>query len=162
MYLTLNHVADENTNDNSDNGDGDTTQHQGDDQSKPPPVKKKRVKKAVSTVTKNKDTLNVRLDVNQLPDALFYKLNSMEQKASCMNMNTLLLSTLVTKVSNLKLTPNDPFWDNEQIDTFDTMTDEIDGPFTAMPLKINSIPYSIRQSLADYKLLETPILDDDE
>lgn len=162
-------IADQPTNDNNDNddlnnsndnGDGDTTQHQGDAQPKPPPVKKKRTKKAVSTVTKNKDTLNARLEISQMPDALIFKLNSILSESS--KGDKMLLTILETKVSDVKLTSN-PFWENDEIEPFDMVDDVYDGPFTALPLTINSDPnLSLRQQLSSFKLLETPISDEDE
>lgn len=115
----------------------------------------------VSTVTKNKDTLNARLEISQMPDGLYYKLNEIMDESS--NSNKMLLSILETKESDVKLTTNDPFWDNKEIEPFDEMAAEYEGPFTALPLTINSNPrLSIRQQETGYKLLETPILDEDE
>lgn len=138
------------------------TQRQGDAQSKPPPVKKKRAKKAVCTVTKNKDTLNARLEISQMPEALNFKLNLILTD-SCQSANKLLLTNIETKVSDIKLTSNDPFWEIEEIEPFDTMTDEYEGPFIALSLTVDSNPRnSMRQHLSGYKLLETPNLDEDE
>lgn len=146
---------------NNSNGDGDTTHHQGDGLPKPPPVKKKRAKKAVSTVTKNKETLNARLEISQMADSLYFNLNSIEGESS--KSNKLLLSILETKVSDIKLTLNEPFWENKEIEPFDTMADENEGPFIALPLTINSNPeHSMRQKLSGHKLLETPISNEDE
>lgn len=149
---------------NNSNGDGDgdgnTTQNQGDAQPKPPPVKKKRTKKAVSTVTKNKDTLNARLDISQMPDALTFRLNLILSESS--KADKLLLNILETKVSDVKLTSS-PFWENEESEPFDMIDDVYDGPFTALPLTFNSNPrLSLRQQLSGLKLLEKPILDEDE
>lgn len=170
FYLFLCRIADQPTNDNNDNddlnnsnGDGDTSQ--GDCLPKPPPVKKKRAKKAVITVTKNKETLNARLEISQMPDSLRFKQNSTldETNSITLGENKLFLSTLETKVSNLKLTLNDPFWDKIETEPFDTMADENEKPFTALPLTINSNPrHSIRQQLSGQKFLEKPILDEDE
>ncbi|KAH8274036.1 hypothetical protein KR044_008615 [Drosophila immigrans] len=77
------------------------------------PKAKKRARKAVSTVTKNKDTLNMRLDTAPLQDPVFGKLNS--TVGSINASNRLMHNILPTVDSELKLRTNYRFWSSEDL-----------------------------------------------
>ncbi|KAH8376548.1 hypothetical protein KR093_000083 [Drosophila rubida] len=77
------------------------------------PKAKKRPRKAVSTVTKNKDTLNMRLDTAPLQDPVFGKLNS--TVGSINASNRLMHNILPTVDSELKLRTNYRFWNSEEL-----------------------------------------------
>lgn len=154
-------------NDFNDNGNsnGDTTidDQQMDGPPKPQP-KKKKAKKQVSTVTKNKESLNGRLEISQLPDSLYFRLNSIMGETS--SANKLLLNNLETKQSDLKLTMNDQFWDEseaEQIELAENDDYDLDMPFMDLPIKIHFHPEcTLRQQLLGYKISNTPIEDDED
>ncbi|KAI8043299.1 condensin complex subunit 2 [Drosophila gunungcola] len=75
------------------------------------PTKPKRQKKNVSTVTKNKDTLNSRLDTAPLQDPVFGKLNS--TVGSINASNRLMHNILPSLDSELRLRTTYRFWDSE-------------------------------------------------
>ncbi|KAG5682234.1 hypothetical protein PVAND_011599 [Polypedilum vanderplanki] len=83
---------------------------------------KKTAKKRrhVSTVTKNPETLNGRLETHPLVDPFFAKLNSM---VGDINSSKRLMQNIIpTKGSNLKLRQNMKIWDNAE--NFDLNLDE--------------------------------------
>ncbi|XP_055599381.1 condensin complex subunit 2 [Uranotaenia lowii] len=83
-------------------GEGAGTQ----DQPKP---KKKRAKKQVSTVTKNKESINATLDTNPFTDPFFAKLNSV---VGDVNSSSRLMQNLIpTENGELKLRMDYAFWD---------------------------------------------------
>lgn len=126
--------------------------------------KKKRVRKQLSTVTKNKETLNAKLETIPLPDPLFSKLNSIMGDVS--SANRLLLNVLQTKESNLKLTMDDRFWDGTKCEPNEyTEPNEYDWPseqYIGLPISLNvHQKHHLRQQLSGYLITNTPI-DDDE
>ncbi|KAH8410318.1 hypothetical protein KR009_011721 [Drosophila setifemur] len=90
-------------------GDGDEIANSGKQKDAPP--KPKRQKKNVSTVTKNKDTLNARLDTAPLQDPVFGKLNS--TVGSINASNRLMHNILPSLDSELRLRTTYQFWDSE-------------------------------------------------
>lgn len=156
-------------NDQNDNQTNETMAQDpeiGDDgQPKPAPEKKKkRTRKQLSTVTKNKETLNARLETIPLPDPLFSKLNAIMGDVS--SSNRLLLNVLQTKESDLKLVLNDKFWDardcpvNEYSETNEY--DWIDDEFVGLKSKLKVLPkHRLRQQMSGYLITNTP-MDDDE
>ncbi|EDW11695.1 condensin complex subunit 2 [Drosophila mojavensis] len=78
------------------------------------PKAKKRKRKAVSTITKNKETLNARLDTAPLQDPVFGKLNS--TVGSINASNRLMNNILPTKDSELRLRTNYRFWQNPNME----------------------------------------------
>lgn len=129
------------------------------------PVKKKRMRKQLSTVTKNKDTLNANLDLIQLPDALYYKLNSIMGETS--SSNKLLLNTLQTKTSDLSLTMDDKFWDSKTYEPIEfDLNDNYESSetvYTELPLKFNTnSSHTLRQQMSGYIISNTPMDDDEE
>lgn len=129
------------------------------------PVKKKRTRKQVSTVTTNKSTLNSRLDLIQMPDSLYFQLNSIMGETS--SSNKLLLNLLQTKFSDLKLTMDDQFWDNRIYEpiTFDANNnyDTNDTEYTELPIKLKTdVRHTLRQQMKGYTISNTPMDDDEE
>lgn len=147
---------------NDDNG-GDEQNAAGNQTAKP--AKKKRVRKQLSTVTKNKESLNAKLDTIPLPDPLFSKLNSIMGDVS--SSNRLLLNILQTDTSSLKLTLDDRYWDAskcepiEPADNFNQIYEESDMIDMPINLAIKS-NQKIRQQLTGYAVTNTPIDDDEE
>ncbi|XP_017081515.2 condensin complex subunit 2 [Drosophila eugracilis] len=90
-------------------GDGQDSAEQAPKEAAPKP---KRQKKAVSTVTKNRDTLNSRLDTAPLQDPVFGKLNS--TVGSINASNRLMHNILPSLDSELRLRTTYKFWDNKE------------------------------------------------
>lgn len=134
------------------------------DGSKKPATKRKRTRKAVSTVTKNKDTINARLETVQLPDSLYFKLNSIMGETS--SSNKLLLNTLETKTSDLRLTMNDQFWDDEEAVPvkFDANDEyDLNKTYTELPVKIVAkANHTLRQQLSGFTISNTVVDDEDD
>lgn len=145
-------------NDGHQNGDGDPPQAKA-------PAKKKRVRKLVSTITKNKDTLNGRLELMQSPDALFYKLNSILGETS--SSNKMILNMLETRQSQLSITMHDPFWETHSYEPIEF--DENDN-YDACELECAEFPMkphiqpdcTLRQQMVGYAITNSPIDDDVE
>lgn len=78
-------------------------------------AKPKKQKKNVSTVTKNKDTLNARLDTAPLQDPVFGKLNS--TVGSINASNRLMHNILPSLDSELRLRTTYMFWDGDEEST---------------------------------------------
>lgn len=76
----------------------------------PDQPKKKKVKKRknISTITKNPESLNGRLDTNPLTDPFFAKLNSVIGDTN--SSKRLMQNIIPTESSKLKLRQNMPFW----------------------------------------------------
>ncbi|XP_031637277.1 condensin complex subunit 2 isoform X2 [Contarinia nasturtii] len=129
------------------------------------PVKKKRTRKQVSTVTTNKGTLNARLEMIQMPDSLGFQLNSIMGETS--SSNKLLLNLLQTKFSDLKLTMDDQFWDSklyEQITFNENDNYDInDNEYIELPIKLKTDRrHTLRQQMKGYVISNTPMDDDDD
>lgn len=155
---------DDNDDDNHNESNVEHNQNVDGDQPKAP-VKKKRMRKQLSTVTKNKDTLNANLDLIQLPDALYYKLNSIMGETS--SSNKLLLNTLQTKTSDLSLTMDDKFWDSKTYEPIEFDPNDnyesSETVYTELPLKFNTDPRkTLRQSMSGYIISNTPPNDVEE
>lgn len=151
-------------NDDGDHGD-DTIADDNENGQPKAPVKKKRTRKQVSTVTTNKSTLNSRLELIQMPDSLYFKLNSIMGETS--SSNKLLLNLLQTKHSDLKLTMDDRFWDGNTYEevTFsnDDNYDTNDTEYTELPIKLKTdARHTLRQQMKGYTISNTPMDDDDE
>lgn len=136
-----------------------------DGQPKSTTAKKKRTRKPVSTVTTNPKTLNARLDSIQMPDCLYFQLNSIMGETS--SSNKLLLNLLQTKFSDLRLTMNDKFWDSKSYEpiTFaaDDNYDTNDIEYTELPVKLKTDPrLTLRQQMTGYTISNTPLDDDEE
>lgn len=128
-------------------------------------VKKKRTRKPVSTVTTNKNTLNSRLELIQMPDCLYFQLNSIMGETS--SSNKLLLNLLQTKFSDLRLTMDDKFWDSKSCEpvTFnaDDNYETNDTEYTELPIKLKTdTRLTLRQQMKGYTISNTPLDDDEE
>lgn len=149
----------------TDDNDASATNQNGHDENPAPKTRKKRVRKNVCTVTKNKETLNARLDTNPLPDPLFSKLNSIMGDVS--SSNRLLLNILRTGQSSMKLTLDNHFWDPSECEPIEYKEDNLyeytDADLLDQSIQLN-IPskYKIRQQLSGYLITNTPIDDDEE
>lgn len=77
------------------------------------PKPKKRARKNVSTVTKNKESLNARLDTAPLQDPVFGKLNS--TVGSINASNRLMHNILPTESAELRLSTHYRFWNTEEL-----------------------------------------------
>ncbi|KAM7354244.1 non-SMC condensin I complex subunit H [Cochliomyia hominivorax] len=93
---------------------------EGNEKQKP---KAKKQRKNLSTVTKNKDTLNARLDTVPLQDPVFGKLNSIV--GSINSSNRLMNNILLTTDSELRLRTTFLIWDAQQLPSCD-YTEEVD------------------------------------
>lgn len=129
------------------------------------PVKRKRARKQMCTITKNKDTLNGRPELMQTPDALFYKLNSIMGETS--SSNKLILNILETRSSELSVTMSQRFWDNrisepiQFVDDDNYDTDNI--TYSELPMKPHIQPRcTLRQQMVGYAISNTPIDDNEE
>lgn len=152
---------------NNDDGDqeNDTIAEDNENGQPKAPVKKKRTRKPVSTVTTNKSTLNSRLELIQMPDSLYFKLNSIMGETS--SSNKLLLNLLQTKCSDLKLTMDDQFWDAKTYEPITFNSDENydtnDTEYTELPIKLKTdTRHTLRQQMKGYTISNTPMDDDDE
>ncbi|KAI8120993.1 Condensin complex subunit 2 [Lucilia cuprina] len=85
--------------------------------------KAKKQRKNLSTVTKNKDTLNARLDTVPLQDPVFGKLNSIV--GSINSSNRLMNNILLTHDSELRLRTTFLIWDKQELPNCD-YTEEVD------------------------------------
>lgn len=119
--------ADENADDDHQNNNSgiDMSDHNMEND-QPAPRKKKIARKQISTVTKNKESLNARLDTIAPPEPLFSKLNSIMGDVS--SSNRLLLSILQTNLSDLKLSLDGKFWDDTPCEPID-LNKEFDFTF---------------------------------
>ncbi|XP_061394506.1 condensin complex subunit 2-like [Musca vetustissima] len=88
------------------------------------PAQKKQKKKRnlVSTITKNKDTINARLDTVPLQDPVFGKLNSIV--GSINSSNRLMNNILLTTESELRLRTTFAIWDSKSLPVCD-YTEEV-------------------------------------
>lgn len=162
-------LADQQNNNEDDAPDADndrnTTIENADNETTAPKTRKKRVRKNVSTITKNKETLNAKLDSIPLPDPLFSKLNSIMGDVT--SSNRLLLSILRTSNSSMKLTLDNHFWDSTECEPIeykeDNTYESTDADLLEQSIQLNIPPkYKIRQQLSGYLITNTPIDDDEE
>lgn len=86
-----------------------------------PKGKPKRTRRIVSTITKNKDTLNARLDTVPLQDPVFGKLNTIV--GSINSSNRLMNNILLTTASELRLRTTFRFWDAQAVEAGSDYTD---------------------------------------
>lgn len=138
----------------ADNNDGLTKQ-------KSSKKKKKRARKAISTVTRNKDTLNGKLDTNIPIDPLFAKWNSMPGDIT--SPNRMFNNILDTTFSNLSLSLDEQFFDCSECEpvvfyeTKEYLNDDLVK--LPLPIKINKNQV-LRPNLSGYQI--TNRLSDDE
>ncbi|XP_011295947.1 condensin complex subunit 2 isoform X2 [Musca domestica] len=87
-----------------------------------PQKKQKKKRNLVSTITKNKDTINARLDTVPLQDPVFGKLNSIV--GSINSSNRLMNNILLTTESELRLRTTFAIWDSTSVPVCD-YTEEV-------------------------------------
>ncbi|KAL7037537.1 hypothetical protein ACKWTF_009266 [Chironomus riparius] len=157
--LNLEEESDRDDN-NEDKENQDANNQDGENPTQKPKQKTTKKRKHVSTVTKNPETLNGRLDTHPLVDPFFAKLNSM---VGDINSSQRLMQNIIpTKDSNLKLRQNVKIWDSqEEVDvTLDDdfrYTDENSDIY-----QINSISGSVanavlRTELKHYRICDIPM-----
>lgn len=158
MFIHLGNLPSENDDPEPDH---DTT---ADDNGQPKaPVKKKRARKQVSTVTTNKSTLNSRLELIQMPDSLYFQLNLIMGETS--SSSKLLLNLLQTKNSDLKMMMTEKFWDSSIYEpiVFKPQPFADDTEFTELNVKLKVDPrLTLRQQMKGYLISNTPMDDEDE
>ncbi|XP_050095283.1 condensin complex subunit 2 [Anopheles aquasalis] len=129
-----------------------------------PKTKKKRARKMVSTVTKSKDSINAPLDTIPFTDPFFAKLNSV---VGDVNSSSRLMQNIIpTKMADLRLRMNYPFWDaqeslNLDLDCEPEVTiDEADlCTLNVEPIGPNNRLHELR---CGYVITDTPAEDDED
>ncbi len=131
------------------------------DEEQRPVRKKKRPNRVVSTVTKNKDSINAKLETTTETDAIFAKLNSTVENNN--SAKKLLQYVLSSQSSELRLRMNYKLWKCNDAPVNDLNgTDVFDEPVVELP-DIDWIPKStdvLRPQLAGYVISNTPAEDD--
>lgn len=126
-----------------------------------PVRKKKRPNRVVSTVTKNKDSINAKLEQSAETDAIFAKLNSTVENNN--SAKKLLQYVLTSHESELRLRMNYKIWQSDEAPVNDPDSiDTFDGPTDELP-EINWYPTSrdvLRPQITGYVISNTPAEDD--
>lgn len=132
------------------------------DQPNRPQAKKKKTRKQVSTVTKNVDTINAKLDTVPFTDPVFAKLNSVV--GNLYSTNRLLYSILPTDNSQLRLRSDYLAWDFTAAEEITEFDEDIyrELPINALMEEIDLKNHVLRPRNGGYKILNTPADDDDE
>lgn len=132
-----------------------------DEEQQRPVRKKKRPNRVVSTVTKNKDSINAKLETSTETDAIFAKLNSTVENNN--SAKKLLQYVLSSQSSELRLRMNYKLWQNVEAPVNDVNgADVFDNPVTELP-EFNWSPTStdvLRPQLSGYVISNTPAEDD--
>lgn len=138
------------------------TSNQNNVQSK---TKKKRTRKPISTVTKNKDSINAKLDTHPFIDPMFAKINSVIGDIS--SSNKLLINTLPSVNSELILRTDHKYWDDKMCEEI-VMIDDIEkyefntDQFATMPFKTKFTNDDLlRPECSGYIITDTPAEDDE-
>uniref|UniRef100_A0A1Q3EZS2 Condensin complex subunit 2 n=1 Tax=Culex tarsalis TaxID=7177 RepID=A0A1Q3EZS2_CULTA len=126
-------------------------------------VKKKRARKHVSTITKNKETINAALDTNPFTDPFFAKLNSV---VGDVNSSSRLMQNIVpTRDAELLLRMDYNFWDDSEAPELELEVEETyDGCelTTATMFNVNRQSHKLHTMLAGYVITDAPAEDDDD
>lgn len=124
-----------------------------------PKVKKTRKRKNVSTVTKNPESLNGRLDTIPLTDPFFAKLNSVIGDTT--SSKRLMQNIIPTEDSKLKLRQNMAIWksaDQKEINWSDNLQNRDDRQeITINPSFENISRLHVRLGLAAYRVCNDPV-----
>lgn len=144
--------------------EGNNNKEQTDNAPAAKPTKPKKTRKQVSTVTKNKESLNARLDTVPLTDPVFGKLNSIV--GSINSSNRLLNNILPSTDSELRLKLDFPFWDSSPLEETDytrefNLTEESTKPYGDL-VEINFRELQLRPMHTGYIISDTPEDIDDE
>jgi condensin complex subunit 2 len=117
----------------------------------------------VSTITKNPETLNARLDTYPLVDPFFAKLNSM---VGDINSSKRLMQNIIPTVdSNLKLRQNDLIWDSQDIELPLEPEYNINDPSKIVTITSVVTPANnliIRNGLKNYIICDAPMENTEE
>lgn len=126
-----------------------------------PVRKKKRPNRVVSTVTKNKESINAKLETSTETDAIFAKLNSTVENNN--SAKKLLQYVLSSQSSELRLRLNFKLWKNvDVLDNDPEGADVYNEPVVELP-EIDWNPKTtdvLRPQLAGYLISNTPAEDD--
>ena len=127
-----------------------------------PKTKKARKRKNVSTVTKNPETLNARLDTIPLTDPFFAKLNSVIGDTT--SSKRLMQNIIPTEDSKLRLRQNMPNWsstDQPEVNLDEKKTYNVHDPSIKMITfrsNVNNVATSfVRLGLSTYRLSKEPM-----
>ncbi|XP_055531175.1 condensin complex subunit 2 [Wyeomyia smithii] len=147
--------AEANKENNAAGGDGAAGQSQD------PKPKKKRARKHVSTVTKNKDTINAKLDTTPFTDPFFAKLNSV---VGDVNSSSRLMQNIIpTSNGELRLRMDYGFWDSKESPELDLDAEEDYSSCSMTTVTMNSVTIDnkLHQTLAGYVITDAPAEDDE-
>uniref|UniRef100_A0A8D8BHT2 Condensin complex subunit 2 n=4 Tax=Culex pipiens TaxID=7175 RepID=A0A8D8BHT2_CULPI len=126
-------------------------------------VKKKRARKHVSTITKNKETINAALDTNPFTDPFFAKLNSV---VGDVNSSSRLMQNIVpTRDAELLLRMDYNFWDDSEAPELELEVEETYDNCeltTATMFNVNRQSHKLHTMLAGYVITDAPAEDDDD
>lgn len=157
-------VTARNADDNDDEGvdkENDETGLNGDSQQ--PKTKRKRPARQVATVTKNKETLNAKLDTNPFTDPFFAQLNSIVGDVNA--SNRLMQNIIPSKDGELRLRMDNPCWDPTPHPELNFDDDEKYVDIELQTVSMNtdlSEHLALHQRLKGYRITDTPAEDDDE
>lgn len=128
-----------------------------------PQPKKKKTRRQVSTVTKNVDTINGKLDTVPFTDPVFAKLNSVV--GNLYSTTRLLYCILPTDNSQLRLRSDYLAWDFTTAEEITEFDEDIyrELPLNALMEEFEELKdHVLRPRNGGYKILNTPADDDDE
>ncbi|XP_011190547.1 condensin complex subunit 2 isoform X1 [Zeugodacus cucurbitae] len=117
-----------------------------------PKAKPRRTRRVVSTITKNKDTLNARLDTVPLQDPVFGKLNTIV--GSINSSNRLMNNILFTTESELRLRTTFRFWDAQPVTAGCDYTEPTPLPNTAEDIPADSMDWAACDRLVQIKQID--------
>lgn len=111
-------------------------------------------------VTTNTSTLNSHLNI-RVPDCLKFRMDSMVETSSS---RKLLLNTLGTKFSDLKVINDDKFWDGKAYTPIEFNADDFydvdDIEYVKLPVKLNTDRrLTLRPKMGGYLIDNTPMND---
>jgi condensin complex subunit 2 len=155
------HDHDQDNENGNDKENLNSTNQPKDQQAK---VKKPKKRRNISTVTKNPDTLNGRLDTIPLTDPFFAKLNSVIGDTN--SSKRLMQNIIPTEESKLKLRQNMPVWSSKDQKTLN-LNEKIDyksrDPLSRLlldriNLRLGNVSkLFVRQGLSNYLLTKEPM-----
>lgn len=132
------------------------------------PKKKQKKRRNISTVTKNKDTINAKLDTVPFTDPFFAKLNSV---VGDINSSKRLMQNIIpTQSSLLKLRQNLQFWDGSPANLIDIEC-EFSVPQMPQDMVVSSLncisgplrdTLSLQGMLTGYVISDSPIENDED
>ncbi|XP_058463784.1 condensin complex subunit 2 [Malaya genurostris] len=124
--------------------------------------KKKRARKNVSTVTKNKETINAPLDTNPFTDPFFAKLNSV---VGDVNSSSRLMQNIIpTEKGELRLRMDYSFWDDRESLGLDLEQVEDYASIDLSKVTMCSVSkdHKLHEMLSGYEITDAPAEDEDD